>query len=575
MAILSRVWKQQSSVIAQEKSCFSVTPKKIRQGQNSVFIILTHPLQKDDIIKISVEKNGELFEIKSVKKRNPYILKLTVPENLTEVTSIVNILVEKNGSIIGSRPIKCESKLRELEQILRSTTNPVEFMCQALGFSPCEREQLDNWLVHRFQNNIPPHFNLIANCENPDTAGLPIRNHSHEEFPTLLHFAGKFGLEKLAMLLLDHPGGDLACEVRNLFDMTPLEMAESNGFSELAQMFRGYITINDFTHIYRRITAVGNDDYEIPRNMQQNIYDFCPAPRPVTISDDASTLGGYMTMKPVTPLREKLPKPIEDCHINIQSVPEPEHQRLVTKPKQKDDDPEKEDKTLKELVEIMNDFKNNIHSIEQAEDLVRQWESRNDVQMSFKEKQDQLMEMRRRYEQLQKMTTLKHPSLFERVKKVLFKPKLENNYKQNAISTPMSQSAPSLTIVHVQRPISSLSTSSSSSSGRSSRISGCSLGDSGTHSDNEERKLVLVNHSVDECRPKFLAELNNYNAVPAPKPVKNTMQMFETIPETRPDNSQPDEEYYIKYPPSGKPVPGLESSAGGHEYINYTVPGPI
>lgn len=36
MAILSRVWKQQSSVIAQEKSCFSVTPKKIRQV--SVFI---------------------------------------------------------------------------------------------------------------------------------------------------------------------------------------------------------------------------------------------------------------------------------------------------------------------------------------------------------------------------------------------------------------------------------------------------------------------------------------------------------------------------------------------------------
>lgn len=31
MAILSKIWKQQSSVIAQEKSCFSVTPKKIRQ----------------------------------------------------------------------------------------------------------------------------------------------------------------------------------------------------------------------------------------------------------------------------------------------------------------------------------------------------------------------------------------------------------------------------------------------------------------------------------------------------------------------------------------------------------------
>lgn len=60
-------------------------------------------------------------------------MKFIVPENLTEVTAIVNILVEKNGSIIGSRPIKCESKLRELGQILRSTNNPVEFMCQ-VGF---------------------------------------------------------------------------------------------------------------------------------------------------------------------------------------------------------------------------------------------------------------------------------------------------------------------------------------------------------------------------------------------------------------------------------------------------------
>lgn len=31
MSILSRVWKQQCSVISPEKSCFSVTPKKIRQ----------------------------------------------------------------------------------------------------------------------------------------------------------------------------------------------------------------------------------------------------------------------------------------------------------------------------------------------------------------------------------------------------------------------------------------------------------------------------------------------------------------------------------------------------------------
>lgn len=81
-------------------------------------------------MKVSIEKNDELIEIKALKKRNPYTIKVSVPDNLTDVSAIVNVLVEKNGSIIGSRPIKCESRLRELEQILRSSNNPMEFMCQ-------------------------------------------------------------------------------------------------------------------------------------------------------------------------------------------------------------------------------------------------------------------------------------------------------------------------------------------------------------------------------------------------------------------------------------------------------------
>lgn len=96
--------------------------------------MLTYPLQKEDIVKISIERNNELTEIKSVKRRNPYTLKVTIPDALTEISAIVHVLVEKNGSIIGSRPIKCESRLRELEQILRSTTSPVEFMCQVNNF---------------------------------------------------------------------------------------------------------------------------------------------------------------------------------------------------------------------------------------------------------------------------------------------------------------------------------------------------------------------------------------------------------------------------------------------------------
>lgn len=145
-----------------------------------------------------------------------------------------------------------------------------------------------------------------------------------------------------------------------------------------------------------------------------------------------------------------------------------------------------EDKVQKELIEIINDFKNNVHSIAQVEKLVEEWKNRNDVQLSFKEKQDQLMQMRHKYEQIQTemKTAMKKPTPFERIKKLFVKHK----HDKSQITSPILCSLPSNTIPPASRPISSLSTSSSGSSGRMSTISGCSIGDSGTHSDNEERK---------------------------------------------------------------------------------------
>lgn len=159
-----------------------------------------------------------------------------------------------------------------------------------------------------------------------------------------------------------------------------------------------------------------------------------------------------------------------------------------------------EDKVQKELIEIINDFKNNVHSIAQVEKLVEEWKNRNDVQLSFKEKQDQLMQMRQKYEQIQTemKTAMKKPTPFERIKKLFVKHKPE----KCEITSPILCSAPSTIVTPVSRPISSLSTSSSGSSGRMSTISGCSVGDSGTHSDNEERKVaknpIDIFH-IDSC----------------------------------------------------------------------------
>lgn len=43
---------------------------------------------------------------------------------------LVGVRISKNGCPLGVRQVKCESRLRELDQILRAHDNPLEFMCQ-------------------------------------------------------------------------------------------------------------------------------------------------------------------------------------------------------------------------------------------------------------------------------------------------------------------------------------------------------------------------------------------------------------------------------------------------------------
>lgn len=43
------------------------------------------------------------------------------------------------------------------------------------------------------------------------------------------------------MQLLDCPGGDLACEIRNNGDMNPSEIALETGHINLSQVLKGYM----------------------------------------------------------------------------------------------------------------------------------------------------------------------------------------------------------------------------------------------------------------------------------------------------------------------------------------------
>lgn len=78
-----------------------------------------------------------------------------------------------------------------------------------------------------------------------------------------------------------------------------------------------------------------------------------------------------------------------------------------------------------ELLEIINDFKNNVFTISEVERLVENWQKRNDVQQSFKDKQRQLMAMREEYDRIQKRMKeeMKTPTPFDKIRKFFSKGK--------------------------------------------------------------------------------------------------------------------------------------------------------
>jgi len=193
-----------------------------------------------------------------------------------------------------------------------------------------------------------------------------------------------------------------------------------------------------------------------------------------------------------------------------------------------------------ELVEILNDFKNNVFSIAEIEMLVQNWQKRNDVQQSFKDKQEQLNQMREEYERLQQRMkeSMKRPTPFERIRS-LFRgkpreakeslPESSGSCRGDGIKTDGNESLPVC-----QRPSSSLSlhSISSSSSGRMSTASACSgasLGDSGTHSDLEDRKICPASFDARNLGSGAKFGIHSYEVPPPPRPLQGPSSPHYTL----------------------------------------------
>lgn len=62
------------------------------------------------------------------------LLTIYIPVSCLQVSVLVNVIVEKNGQSLGKRSVKCESRMRELDQLIRSLDSPLNFLCQVNRF---------------------------------------------------------------------------------------------------------------------------------------------------------------------------------------------------------------------------------------------------------------------------------------------------------------------------------------------------------------------------------------------------------------------------------------------------------
>ncbi|XP_035256389.1 phosphoinositide 3-kinase adapter protein 1 isoform X2 [Anguilla anguilla] len=189
---------------------------------------------------------------------NDYTVRVKAPDM---PSGMVLVSLYCNDSVICSRPIAYFTSMGELSSCLENITNPLDFMCQAFNITSNSTEALDNLLTESLRSRIPTRGLHIFGVSQVEEENMSTYQRS-EELPTLLHFAAKFGLRKLAALLLQCPGALQAYSVANRYGDYPNNVAEKHGFSNLRQFMDEYVETADMlkSHIQDSIAQEGEEE---------------------------------------------------------------------------------------------------------------------------------------------------------------------------------------------------------------------------------------------------------------------------------------------------------------------------
>ncbi|XP_037401066.1 A-kinase anchor protein 13 isoform X3 [Pygocentrus nattereri] len=200
-----------------------------------------------------------------------------------------------------------------------------------------ECERMDQNLALALSHlTLPAGWSLLGNCNAP------------EPQETLLHFAARRGLQRVARFLLRQPGAQEALALPNKQGVTPACLAQSRGHSALLELFTQWYVLGreetstqDSAETCRRIScsagvvehhpclntytlSVGTQPGTEPRSLQADLQDFC-----CLIHHNAYDEGGA-----VLQLQSESPHTVGECADNPETTracfEQPQHDSLDT-----------------------------------------------------------------------------------------------------------------------------------------------------------------------------------------------------------------------------------------------------
>ncbi|XP_041644699.1 phosphoinositide 3-kinase adapter protein 1 [Cheilinus undulatus] len=255
-------------------TCITVQPNRVLCGEpEKLFIVFTHKVQPAAEVEFSL-KNHPAKRVQGTVE-NEYTISVLAPDM---PAGVVSLTMHTDQSCTSLMPVTYYTTMGEVSRLLQNATDPVNFMCQAFNLAPSATESLDTMLTDSLKSRMPVNSLQLFGIKQIEEDNMAAYQRN-EEYPTLLHFAAKYGFKKLTTILLQCPGALQAYSVMNKNGDYPNTLAQKSGFNDLRQFMDEFVETADMlkSHLEDH-TEESADVYELMSGSSQDImmtYESC------------------------------------------------------------------------------------------------------------------------------------------------------------------------------------------------------------------------------------------------------------------------------------------------------------